>query len=306
MAKAYSFDEPTVRKIAAAVRRILGTPRMGQGSQPTSFFGQDRLFCTGKVYGGPLPAGTPTAAGSGEFILDQIELAGKTYVRADATDPQPILNTSDHEFAEGDRVNAWLDTAALHTSAEDSAHTARWVTGDLSGDEATERCLYLCGSQTLTVENNDTNQQLLLVNYQNMDPTTFQVNVADWTITLLRAGKYEVRHDFTLIATTAGGDLHATESATAYFRNGTTLGTSVIGCSGVLLTATSYASDHHGFENAGRTWYATSAGGMTPSKIDWVVKRNTFTNGMAVNLTSARIRFLGDLTVTSGSFDAPP
>lgn len=258
---------------------------------------------TGTVYQ-EITAGSVSEAGVGSVKFDSLDTRDRSFGVAE-TEETTVYNYSDTVFEIGDRVFCKLDRTAYKTLSGTSETEPQnvWVVSDLSG-EAEERCLYLCGSQTLAVANNDTNQQLQLVAYNNFDATTYQINAAEWSVTLLREGRYEVRHDFTLTGASAGTDNHATESATAYFRNGSTLGTSVVGCSGVLMQVTSFASEL-GFENAGRTWHAISPGGMTPHKIDWVVKRNTWTNGSNVNLTSARIRFLGNITPTTGIFDAP-
>lgn len=299
----YALTKADVDKQRVVNGIVLGTPRgepfhENEGRVSARVPPHRLVQLTEEVSVATYDGESPTALGSGKgkFRIAQSDGSSIGSVEEEEYDILS-LDTSTHAAGKTVLVYRMQDLAGSQYAEPG------WVIPK-SSEAAAERCLYLCGSQTLAVANNDTNQQLQLVAYNNFDATTYQINAAEWSVTLLREGRYEVRHDFTLTGASAGTDNHATESATAYFRNGSTLGTSVVGCSGVLMQVTSFASEL-GFENAGRTWHAISPGGMTPHKIDWVVKRNTWTNGSNVNLTSARIRFLGNITPTTGIFDAP-
>jgi hypothetical protein len=301
MADAYVLSEADVRALRRIAQRDRGDPVNHQPPlQGQSHPGKLPVARLGIAYG-TLPAaqydggGTLVRPGKGECKMHRLQADGTAVIDLDDL-PTPAFSVMPYEVAHGKELLLLRDQTLEgddENVAEPGYLALRWQQSEET-PQTVERCLYLCGSESHILQNNDLDQKLYLLNVHNFDTSTYGIDADAHAIELKRVGIYEIRHDWRIDPTTTVSE--GSERATVHLRRGSSLPLSSFeGCFTLHLgTYTSNSADHD-LASAGCTWYIHRKANGEWTWVDWVARRIALQNGATINLATARFRYLGDL-----------
>jgi hypothetical protein len=310
MADAYVLSNTDVRTLKRIAQHERGDPINHRPPvQGQSHPGRLPVVRMGTAYG-TLPAAqydgndALIAPGKGECKLHRLRADGSGVFDQDAL-PTVAYNLAPFEIAHGEGLCLLRDQTLEGDDENVSAPgylALRWRTNE--GEPPVERLLYMCGSHIQTVVNDANWHQIPLQSVYNYDTSTYGIDADQYAIELKRDGVYEIFHSWHLGLSTAGGaGVARVEGA---MRSGVVLPLdSTVPCSNVTLCLALNELGHHDEADAScMFWVRRTA--TTANWLDFVYKRLEFVNYPEIQVTSLRIRYLGELPLaTIQNFDLP-
>ncbi len=309
MADAYVLSETDVRTLRRMAQRERGDPVNHQPPlQGQSHPGRLPVVRLGVAYG-TLPAaqydggGTLVQPGKGECKMHRLRADATAVIDLDDL-PTPAYSIMPFEVADGKELVLLRDQTLEgddENVAEPGYVALRW---EPSTTESPERLLYVCGSPAQLVANDANWHQLPLTSVDNFDTSTFGIHAGNQLIELKRDGVYEIFHSWHLGLSTGASPGEA--KVDAVVRSGTMAPlTSNVPCSGLTLALNLDDEVEHDEADASCMFWLRRTS-TAAQWIDFAFKRIIYVAYPEIYLTTARIRYLGDLPgPTVQTFEGP-
>ena len=310
MADAYVLSESDVRTLRRMAQRERGDPVNHRPPvQGQSHPGRLPVVRLGIAYG-TLPAaqydggGALVQPGKGECRMHRLRADGSGVIDVDDL-PTPAYNIVPESISHGKELLLLRDQTLEGNDenvAEPGYIALRWEPSE--SEQTVERLLFMCGSHVQTVADDNNWHQIPLQSVQNFDTSAYGINASQHAIELKRDGYYEIFHAFHLGLSTATGE--GVARVQGAMRAGTTLPlTTTVACSGVTLVLALNDKGHHDESDAScMFWIRRTA--LANHWLDFVYKRLEYVNYPEIQVTSLRIRYVGELeTPTIQMFAAP-
>lgn len=310
MADFFVLSNADVRDLRAMLAQMRGDVRWKEnrgftsgnnGRIPPHRFGMVVETCTPAVYDGE----NILQAGRGKVRFQRLKSDGSKFGPQEP-ETVDVLNISTIPALAGRRT---MCIRAQDLCGDESAEPGWYVAPqwDEVGDGGEERHFYLCGGDSKVVLDSDNLTELYLGNYANFDPSTYEVNPDEYSISLKRVGYYTLRHDWILECTTSGG-VDSVSEATVYARVGDNVAVadrSTVPCTHIPLRVVN-AGVKAGKVIGGCTYYVRAINSTPPyTRISFAMKRVTYLASSLVYLRTAMLRYFGTTAPTLGAFTDP-